>query len=69
MIRRSMATHRLGAGASPHEVSRLLGHEDLRSLGHYIKVASRELRETHGNTHPREQIPPEGARLRREVVT
>jgi integrase/recombinase XerD len=54
MIRRSMATHLLAAGASPHEVSRLLGHEDLRSLSRYVKVAARELRETHAKTHPRE---------------
>jgi integrase/recombinase XerD len=57
MIRRSMATHLLQAGASPHEVSGILGHEDLRSLSHYVKVTVRELREAHGRTHPREVKP------------
>jgi len=57
LIRRSMATHLLAAGASPHEVSGILGHEDLQSLSRYIKVALRELRDTHARTHPREVNP------------
>ncbi len=54
MIRRSMATHLLAAGASPLEVSKILGHEDLKSLSRYVRVAAREAKETHGKTHPRE---------------
>ena len=54
-IRRSMATHLLGAGASPAEVSGILGHSDLHSLSRYIQVAAREVKETHEKTHPREQ--------------
>jgi len=54
MIRRSMATHLLAAGASPQEVSAILGHEDLRSLSRYVRVAQREAKETHQKTHPRE---------------
>jgi integrase/recombinase XerD len=55
LFRRSLATHLLAAGASPIEVSRILGHEDLRSLGRYVKVVERDLRATHAETHPREQ--------------
>jgi len=54
MIRRSMATHLLAAGASPQEVSAILGHEDLRSLSRYVLVAQREAKETHQKTHPRD---------------
>ncbi|MBI3097141.1 MAG: tyrosine-type recombinase/integrase [Planctomycetes bacterium] len=54
MIRRSMATHLLTAGASPSEVSAILGHSDLKSLSRYVKVATREVKETHARTHPRE---------------
>jgi len=54
-IRRSMATQLLAAGASPQEVSGILGHSDLKSLSRYVQVASRELKETHQATHPREE--------------
>jgi integrase/recombinase XerD len=54
VIRRSMATHLLRAGASPQEVSGILGHSDLGSLSRYVKVALREVKETHEKTHPRE---------------
>lgn len=57
MIRRSMATPLLAAGASSQEVSGILGHEDLKSLSRYVNVAAREVRETHAATHPREQRP------------
>jgi len=50
-----MATHLLAAGASPVEVSGILGHSDLHSLSRYIQVAAREVKETHEKTHPREQ--------------
>ena len=55
-IRRSMATHLLGAGASPLEVSGILGHSDLKSLSRYVRVAQREVKETHEKTHPRELL-------------
>jgi len=54
-IRRSMATHMLAAGASPSEVSSILGHEDLRSLSHYAFLAGVDLKEAHARTHPRER--------------
>jgi len=53
-IRRSMATHLLQAGANPKEVSAILGHSDLTSLSRYVRVAAREVKETHQRTHPRE---------------
>jgi site-specific recombinase XerD len=49
-----MATQMLAAGASPSEVSGILGHADLRSLSRYIKIAMAELKEAHARTHPRE---------------
>jgi integrase/recombinase XerD len=55
MIRRTMATHLLSAGASPQEVSAILGHGDLKSLSKYIQVAARDVKETHARSHPREQ--------------
>ncbi len=53
-IRRSMATHLLAAGASPLAVSGILGHSDLKSLSRYVRVAQREVKETHEKTHPRD---------------
>jgi site-specific recombinase XerD len=56
VIRRSMATHLLAAGANPKEVSSILGHEDLRSLARYVVSADLEVKETHRRTHPRETV-------------
>jgi integrase/recombinase XerD len=53
-IRRTMATALLRAGANPKEVSEILGHGDLKSLSRYIRIAAREVKETHRKTHPRE---------------
>jgi integrase/recombinase XerD len=53
-IRRTMATDLLRAGANPKEVSAILGHGDLKSLSRYVRIASREVKETHQKTHPRE---------------
>jgi len=55
VLRRSMATHLLSAGASASAVSAILGHADLGALKRYAKAASVEVRETHRRTHPREQ--------------
>jgi integrase/recombinase XerD len=54
-IRRTMATDLLRAGANPTEVSAILGHGDLKSLSRYVRIAAREVKETHRNTHPREE--------------
>jgi integrase/recombinase XerD len=54
-LRRTMATDLLRAGANPAEVSAILGHTDLKSLSRYIRIAPVEVKETHRNTHPREQ--------------
>jgi site-specific recombinase XerD len=53
-IRRTMATDLLRAGANPKEVSAILGHGDLKSLSRYVRIAAREVKETHQRTHPRE---------------
>lgn len=53
-IRRTMATDLLRAGASPKEVSAILGHSDLKSLSRYVRIAAAEVKETHRKTHPRE---------------
>jgi integrase/recombinase XerD len=53
-IRRTMATDLLRAGANPKEVSAILGHGDLKSLSRYVRIAAREVKETHHRTHPRE---------------
>lgn len=55
VIRRTTATRLLSRGASPVEVSALLGHRDVRSLGRYVAVVARELKDAHRATHPREQ--------------
>jgi integrase/recombinase XerD len=53
-IRRTMATDLLRAGASPKEVSAILGHADLKSLSRYVRIAAQEVKDTHRKTHPRE---------------
>lgn len=52
-IRRSCATHLLVSGASPWAVKGILGHADFKSLGRYVSLTTRELREIHEKTHPR----------------
>jgi len=38
-----------------HHVGRLLGHESLDTLQHYVKLNIADLRDTHHRTHPRER--------------
>jgi len=51
-LRRSCATHMLVNGANPLFVARMLGHADLSSLKHYLKVDIDDLRNTHRKTNP-----------------
>lgn len=55
VIRRTVATRLLARGASPVEVSAILGHQDIRSLGRYVSFAARELKDVYRATHPREK--------------
>jgi len=36
-------------------ISRMLGHESLNTLKHYVKLQIRDIRKTHRRTHPRER--------------
>jgi len=53
-LRRSCATHMLANGAHPLMVAKMLGHADLESLTHYLRVTIRELRQTHAASKPGE---------------
>ncbi len=52
-LRRTCATHLLASGASAWAVKGILGHADFRSLGRYVSLGAKELREIHEKTHPR----------------
>jgi len=51
-LRRSCATHMLANGAHPLMVANMLGHEDLKTLSHYLRVSIAELKETHARSKP-----------------
>lgn len=51
-LRRTCATHLLMNGAHPVAVAEMLGHADLRSLGHYLRVTIAELQEMHRRSKP-----------------
>lgn len=46
-IRRACATHMLANGAHPVQVQMLLGHADLKTLRHYLKIDFAEIKATH----------------------
>ena len=52
-LRRTCATHLIASGASAWAVKGILGHLDFKSLGRYVSLGAKELRETHEKTHPR----------------
>lgn len=52
-LRRTCATHLLASGASAWAVKGILGHADFKSLGRYVSLGVKELREMHEKTHPR----------------
>jgi len=51
-LRRSCATHLLRNGAHPVAVAELLGHSNLRSLSHYLKITITDMMKTHAKTNP-----------------
>ena len=52
-LRRTCATHLIASGASAWAVKGILGHSDFKSLGRYVSLGLKELREIHEKTHPR----------------
>lgn len=54
-LRHTCATLMVRHGAPIQAVSLLLGHTDLTSTQIYTHVAGADLKETHGETHPRER--------------
>lgn len=51
-LRRACATHMLKNGANPEIIRQLLGHSDLQSLAHYLRLDIKDLSETHSKTNP-----------------
>lgn len=54
-FRRSFATELIIHGANPYAVAVLLGHDDMNSIDHYVKLAATELKRVHRRYHPRER--------------
>lgn len=54
-FRRSFATELIIHGANPYAVAKLLGHDNVDSIDHYIKLAAVELKRVHRRYHPREK--------------
>jgi len=54
-FRHTCATHMLADGADVVHVQRLLGHACIDTTQIYTRVAEREVKKTHGKTHPRER--------------
>lgn len=51
-LRRTCATHLLRNGAHPFVVAELLGHAELRTLSHYLKISITDLMKTHKKSRP-----------------
>jgi len=49
-LRKSCATHLLQNGAHPIAVSQLLGHENMQTLTHYLKLDINDLKQAHAQT-------------------
>lgn len=54
-FRRTFATELIIHGANPYAVATLLGHKNMDSIDHYVKLAATELKKTHRRYHPRER--------------
>lgn len=54
-FRRSCATELIRNGANMYHVKELLGHEDLDSMKHYVRLTIMDLKKTHEKCHPREK--------------
>lgn len=55
-MRRTCATHLLRAGASVRHIQLLLGHSSLDTTAIYLRLDTRELRESILTKHPRERL-------------
>jgi len=53
-FRRSCATELIRGGASLWHVKDLLGHENVETLKHYVRLTIVDLKKTHKKCHPRE---------------
>lgn len=49
-MRRACATHMLKNGAHPVAIQNMLGHGDLKCLGHYLNLTLADLRKTHSES-------------------
>jgi integrase/recombinase XerD len=54
-FRRSCTTELKRGGANMYHVKELLGHENLDTLRHYVKLTITDLKKTHEKCHPREK--------------
>lgn len=54
-FRRSCATELIRAGANIWHVKDLLGHENVETLNHYVRLTAVDLKATHKKCHPRER--------------
>lgn len=54
-FRRSCATELIRSGANLWHVKDLLGHENVETLNHYVKLMIVDLKKTHKKCHPRER--------------
>ena len=55
VFRRSCTSELVRGNANLYHVSRMLGHESLDTLRHYVKLNINDIRETHHATHRRER--------------
>ena len=54
-FRRFCATELVRGGANLWHVKELLGHENLDTLQHYVRLTIADLKKTHARCHPRER--------------
>jgi integrase/recombinase XerD len=55
VFRRSCASELVRGNANLYHVSRMLGHEKLDTLRHYVRLNIADIQKTHRLTHPRER--------------
>lgn len=55
-FRRTCATELIRGNANIYHVKEILGHESLETMKYYTKLTITDLRKTHAECHPREQI-------------
>jgi len=55
VFRRSCTSELVRGNANIYHVSRMLGHESLETLQHYVRLNITDIQEIHKRTHPRER--------------